>query len=106
MSLAVELPQVRPISDLRTRLNEIEAEAKETRRPIVLTRNGASSLVVMDSDAFNEGVRHERAVRKLREAEIEAKYKNETFAHSDVRKRVAAILEAAETALKGQVEDA
>ena len=96
MLLPAELPSTYPISDLRTRLNEIEAEARETRNPIILTRNGASSLIVMDSEAFNEQLRHERAVRKLREAEIEARYRAAAFSHETVKDRVGKLVEAAE----------
>ena len=75
MSMQAALPQIRPISDLRTRLNDIESLARETREPIIMTKNGAASLVVIDSEAYDEHLRHERAVRKLREAEIEEKYR-------------------------------
>jgi len=96
MSLPAELPSAYPISDLRTRLNDIETQARETRQPIILTRNGASSLVVMDHEAYNEQIRHERAVRKLREAEIEAHYRSESFAHDDVKERMRKIIETAQ----------
>ena len=96
MPMPAELPSAYPISDLRTRLNEIESEAKETQEPIILTRNGASSLVVMDSEAFNERARHERAVRKLREAEIEEKYRSEAYSHDYVRSRVGKLVETAQ----------
>ena len=96
MSLPAELPSTYPISDLRTRLNDIEAEAHETRSPIILTRNGASTLIVMDCDAYNEQIRHERAVRKLREAEIEEQYRPESHSHDFVKERLAKIVETAE----------
>ena len=92
MPFATELPKVRPISDLRTHLQEIEEIAKETCEPILLTRNGASTLVLMDSDAFDEHLRHERAVRKLREAEIEAKYADKTYSHGEVKTRMQELL--------------
>lgn len=94
MPMLAELPQIRPISDLRTRLNEIEEEARESGRPVVLTRNGTATLVVLDSSAFDEHLRHERAVRKLREAEIEAKYVSESYSHEEVRARTQQLLDA------------
>ena len=60
MSMQAALPQIRPISDLRTRLNDIESLARETREPIIMTKNGAASLVVIDSDAYAEHLQHER----------------------------------------------
>ena len=96
MTLPATLPSTYPISDLRTNLNAIETEARETQEPIILTRNGASSLVIMDCEAFNERLRHERAVRKLREAEIEAQYHPKTYAHDEVKARMGELIEAAE----------
>lgn len=90
------LPQIRPVSELRTNLPEIEQIAQETGEPIILTKNGAAKLVVMDNDAFNEHLQHERAVRKLREAEIEARYtKEKPLSLEAVKERVAAILSGA-----------
>ena len=96
MPLPFALPSIRPISDLRTKLNEVEAEAKETREPIVMTKNGVASLVVIDSSAYEDRLQHERAVRKLREAEIEAKYISQTIAHDQMKLRIATLIEAAE----------
>ncbi len=42
-----------------------------------MTKNGKSCLVVLDSDAYDRYLQHERAVQKLREAEIEAHYISE-----------------------------
>ena len=91
-----EVPSAYPISDLRTRLTSIESEAHSTHRPIILTRNGTDSLVIMSSEAYNEQVRHERAVRKLREAEIEERYRSQAIPHEDVKERMQKIIEAAQ----------
>jgi len=57
MVSGVTIPEMRPISDLRTHLSEIEQIAKQTGEPVVLTRNGAASLVVLDSEEYNKRVR-------------------------------------------------
>ena len=88
------VPASRPISDLRTRLADIETQARESGQPIVLTRNGAASLVVMDSDAYNAAIERTRHIQKLREAEIEAKYKKETLSLEDVKARMARVMDA------------
>lgn len=98
MGAVATLPQIRPISDLRTHLPQIELIARETGEPIIMTKNGAASLVIMDSAAYEERLVHERAVRKLREAEIEAKYHKQSVPYDDVRKRISQIIEAAESA--------
>lgn len=91
MPLPAMIPETRPISDLRTHLADIERIAKETGEPIVLTRNGADALVVQDSQAYNQRIQRERHIRKLREAEIEAKYATESYSLAESRARIAEI---------------
>ena len=88
MALPAMIPETRPISDLRTRLPEIEEIAKETGEPVVLVRNGKPTLLVMDCEAYNQNVQRERHIRKLREAEIEAKYRSEALALDESRFRI------------------
>ena len=89
MPLPAMIPETRPISDLRTHLPEIERIAKQTGEPIVLTRNGAHTLVVQDSEAYNQRLQHERHIRKLREAEIEAQYRSEACSLEESKSRIA-----------------
>ena len=96
MPLPAEIPETRSISDLRTHLSEIEATAKETGEPIVLVRNGAPTLLVMDCQAYNRARQQERHLRKLREAEIEAKYVEKTFSADESKARVDEIASAIE----------
>ena len=88
MPIASPIPETRPISDLRTHLPEIEALAKETAEPVVLTRNGKPALVVLDSEAYNERILRDRHVAKLREAEIGGKYRTEALSLGDSRGRL------------------
>lgn len=62
------LGSIRPISDLRTHLPEIESEAKEG--PVVLNRNGKPSLIVSDYESYQLQKRLEQEARLIREAEI------------------------------------
>lgn len=82
MPLAV--PQIRPISDLRSDLNDVCEMAKESQQPIFMTKNGKASLVVIDCEAYEEEHRRARYVQKLREAEIEEKYRTEAVSRRDV----------------------
>ena len=91
MPLAQPIPITRPVSDLRTHLPEIEEIAKETGGPIVLTRNGRPSLLVFDCEAYNEQVVHDRHVRKLREAEIEERYRSDTYSLEQSKERLRAL---------------
>ncbi len=92
------IPETRPISDLRTHLAEIEQIAKQTGEPIVLTRNGTHTLVIQDSQAYNQRIQQERHIRKLREAEIEARYCQQTVSAEDSRARMAEIQQLIEKA--------
>ncbi len=82
------LPLIRPISDLRTNLNEVCDQAKSSQEPIFMTKNGKASLVVMDSQAYENQMQHLRITQKIREAEIEAKYNSETFSSDQVNKHL------------------
>ncbi len=84
-----ELPIIRPITDLRTRLNDVCAQATETRKPVVLTKNGSASYVLMDSDAYEAAERNARLRMALREAEIEKQYRPDALsqAESDAKMR-------------------
>lgn len=72
--MAMPIPAIRPVSDLRTDLNGVCDQARETQQPIIMTKNGKASLVIMDCDAYERQRQHDRYVLKLREAEIEAQY--------------------------------
>lgn len=96
MSLPAMIPETRPISDLRTHLPEIEETARETGEPIVLTRNGAPALVVIDCQAYNRAMQRERHIRKLREAEIEANYVAKTVSLDESKARMKQVAETLE----------
>ena len=40
------MPNIRPISDLRSSANEISDFCKQTREPVFITRNGTGDMVV------------------------------------------------------------
>ncbi len=78
-----ELPAIRPITDLRTRLNDVCAQATETQKPVVLTKNGNASYVLMDSDAYEAVGRNNRLYLALREAEIEEQYRPDALSEAE-----------------------
>ncbi|WP_172136451.1 type II toxin-antitoxin system prevent-host-death family antitoxin [Adlercreutzia sp. ZJ473] len=91
--MAVAVPLIRPISDLHTELNDVCAQAQETQQPIFMTKNGKASLVVIDCAAYEAQRQHERYVQKLREAEIEAKYREESVSQSTLDETMARVFE-------------
>ena len=82
--MTLPLPQIRPISDLRTDLNDVCAMARESQEPIFMTKNGKASLVVIDCEAYENQRQHNHYVQKLREAEIEARYRPSTVSRSQL----------------------
>lgn len=88
-ALAEKLPIIRPITDLRTQMNDVFAQASETQEPIVLTKNGTASHVLMDCEAYNAMEQRNRMYLALREAEIEEKYRPAAIsaAESDAKMR-------------------
>ena len=78
-ALAAPLPIIRPITDLRTQLNDVCTQATATQEPYVL----------MDSAAYETAERRNRVYLALREAEIEERYRPEAVpaAESDAKMR-------------------
>lgn len=76
MSTALsQLPVIRPITDLRTQLNDVCAQAGEIQEPIVLTKNGSAAFVFEDYAAYEAQISRNRAFLALKEAEIEERYR-------------------------------
>ncbi len=78
-SMARDIPIIRPISDLRLRLNEVCEQATETQEPLILTKNGTAAYVLIDCHAYEEQLREMRVRQALREAEIEEKYNTKSL---------------------------
>ena len=64
-------------------------QATDTQEPVVLTKNGVASYVLMDSDAYEAAERRNRVYLALREAEIEEQYRPEAVSaeESDTKMR-------------------
>lgn len=50
------MPLTRTATDLQRNMGEVSAVCHETRQPVYITKNGASELVVMDAEAFDEAM--------------------------------------------------
>ena len=46
------MPNIRPISDLRSSANEISDFCRQTGEPVYITRNGAGDMVVVSIEAY------------------------------------------------------
>lgn len=81
--------QIRPITDLRNKLPEIEQTIK-SGQPIYLTKNGYGSMVVMSLETYSELIEEneEEDIRyiseKLAEADREAAETDVRLTHEEV----------------------
>ena len=78
---------IRPITDLRTNINDILELTSSTKEPVILTKNGFAKCAIMSIPAFNDVYARTRVAIKLREAEIRSRYQNETFSYAEVADR-------------------
>ena len=92
-AFAASLPIIRPITDLRTQLNDVCTQATESQEPVVLTKNGVASYVIMDSAAYETTGRKNRLYLALREAEIEERYRPETVSAEESNAKMREIFE-------------
>ena len=83
-----DVPQIRPVSDLRNNFKEISNMVHETADPVYLTKNGAEDMVIMSHEAYKrEQLRHEIDL-KIREAEIWDEQHPEIYSWDDVYKKL------------------
>ena len=63
---------LRPLSDMKTRPNDVVTQASETGRPVVLTRYGKGVAVLLSLESYEElqvSAARLRLIAALREAE-------------------------------------
>lgn len=91
------MPQIRPVSDLRNNFADISRTVHETAEPVFLTKNGYGDMVVMSIETYERKLFESEIYFKLKEAELEAKSTNVRYSHeevfSDLRVRIADKLE-------------
>jgi prevent-host-death family protein len=78
------MPQFRPVSDLRNNFADISRVVHETAEPMFLTKNGYGDMVVMSMEAFERHQFESEVYFKLKEAELEAKTTNKRYSHKEV----------------------
>lgn len=93
-ALSTTLPIIRPITDLRTKMNEVCHQATELQEPIVLTKNGSAAYVLMDSQTYEAMEQRERIYLALKEAELEEKYRPESISAEESDAQISAVFEA------------
>ncbi len=76
-AFAHAIPLIRPITDLRTKLNDVCEQATMAQEPVILTKNGVPAYVLMDASSYEAAEHRARVRNALREAEIEERYRPE-----------------------------
>jgi prevent-host-death family protein len=75
---------IRPISDLRNDFADIEKEVSGNGRPIIFTKNGRGSMVLMSLDKYSKLTHLEYVEQALDEADAYAKNHLENMTHDEV----------------------
>ncbi len=86
------MPVIKPISDLRNRANEISRLCHKEDRPVFITRNGQSDLVVMSQAHYERLQAQLELYRKLDEAETQATRGAKGIGHREMMRRLRARL--------------
>lgn len=80
---------IRPSADLRNHYNEISKQCHDTRKPVIITKNGRGDTAVISLQEYRQMTAELELLRTLAEAEEDVKYGRvaplqETF--DDIRK--------------------
>jgi len=79
---------IRPISDLRNNFTEIEKKVNDNDQPIIFTKNGRGSMVLMSLDRFSKVASMEYIEEALDEADHYAEHHAENQSHEDIFSKI------------------
>ena len=65
---------IRPSADLRNHYNEISKQCHETRKPVIITKNGRGDTAVIGLQEYKQMTSELELLRTLAEAEEDVKY--------------------------------
>lgn len=74
--------QIRPVSDLRNKFSEIEQLVTDSKSPVILTKNGYGSMVVLSLQMYDALTSSVEA--KLDEADAQAQETEQRLSHEAV----------------------
>jgi prevent-host-death family protein len=75
---------IRPISDLRNDFTNIEKKVSKSNKPIIFTRNGRGSMVLISLDRYSKMSHLDYIEQSLDKADNFAKAHSETMTHEVV----------------------
>lgn len=65
---------IRPSADLRNHYNEISKQCHDTRKPVIITKNGRGDTAVISLQEYRQMTAELELLRTLAEAEEDVKY--------------------------------
>jgi prevent-host-death family protein len=87
-----DIPQIRPVSDLRNNFSDISRMVHESAEPVILTKNGRSDMVVMSVEAYENDAFHAEIYLKLKQAEVQAESTTKRYSHGEVMERLKKVM--------------
>jgi prevent-host-death family protein len=88
MNGVIIMPLIRPVSDLRNKTPEIEEICLKEQKPVFITKNGHSHLVVMSQKLYEEQQALMELYEKLDEAEAQSAAGAVRIPHREVMARL------------------
>lgn len=82
------MKSIRPVSDLRNSFADISRTVHETGRPVFLTKNGETDMVVLSQKAYEDLAFESVIYYKIQEAEREAAMTSKRYSSKDVLEAV------------------
>jgi prevent-host-death family protein len=67
----IRADDIRPVTDLRNKSNQLLRQMQTTHRPILLTKNGKPTAVLVDAKEFAEKLASQKLAQLLTQAEEE-----------------------------------
>jgi prevent-host-death family protein len=88
----MQVPNIRPVSDLRNHYGELMDDVHKSNEPVFLTRNGVGDAVLMSIDAYKTQQKRDdyqwEVYYKLKEAEEQAKIDPRRYSHEEIWSRI------------------
>ena len=81
---------IRPVSDLRNDFTEIEKKIRRGGRPIIFTKNGRGSMVLISLDKYTNMAHIDYIEKALDEADQYAQSHDEILLHEDIFSKIRA----------------
>ena len=73
------MSNIRPVSDLRNKWNDVANEVEESGEPVVLTKNGYGNMILFSMESYKRQQLDQEIYYRLKMAELEERLTSERF---------------------------